>query len=177
MANQTLKFRNSRMLIFILFLSLIFLCCSTAYAQEANKSTIKVSMAGLKTDDGDVKIAVFNNEEGWLKKPVYQSTAKILDKKCECTLENIPYGDYAIFVYQDKNSNDEFDKINQTIPTEPFGYSKVKQMIMGPARWSDAQISISSPKMELEVLLLEIPSFFLESMKDQQPKTQNGNGR
>ena len=168
MTNKALKFRNLERLIIILFISLIFICCSAVYAQEESKSTVKVTITGLKTDDGDVKIDVFNNEEGWLKKSVYSSAAKIQDKKCECTFENIPYGDYAIFVYQDKNLNDELDTINKMFPTEPVGYSRVTQMIMGPARWSDTKFSIASLKMEMEVMVLEIPPAFLESMKNQE---------
>ena len=168
MTNQILKTVKSVKLIALFLLSFAFLFGSAVYAQEKNKSTITVTVAGLKTDEGDVKIDVFNNEEGWLKKSVYSSAAKIQDKKCECTFENIPYGDYAIFVYQDKNSNDELDAINDMFPTEPFGYSRVTQMVMGPARWDDVKISISSPKMEMEIMVLEIPPSFLESMKNQE---------
>lgn len=177
MINHTLKFRNPEKLIIILFLSLIFLCCSAVYAQEENKGTVKVTITGLKTDDGQVKVEVFDTEENWTKKSTYEFTCKIKDKKCECTMENIPYGDYAVFAYQDKNSNAELDLINKTLPAEPFGYSRIKQMVMGPARWNDVNFSIASPKMEMEVMLLEIPKSYLESMKKQQQATQTGNGR
>lgn len=165
MVNQTLKFRNPEKLIIILFLSLILFYCSAVYSKEANKSTITVTVAGLKTDDGEVKITVYNNEE-WNKTIVFNSVAKILDKKCEITIENMPYGDFAIFVYQDKNANGKLDKINEKFPTEPFGYSRVKQMVMGPVRWNDIKFSIESPKIEMEVLVLEIPPAFLVSMKN-----------
>ena len=156
MTCQTFKFRNFEKLLIILFLSLIFICCSTAYAQEANKSTIKVTVADLKTDDGKIKVEVYDTEENWLKKTAYEFTCKIKDQKCECTMENIPYGDYALFVYQDENSNDKLDVQQEIIPKEPFGYSKVTQMIMGPARWSDAQISINTPSVEVPVKLMKI---------------------
>ena len=177
MTNKALKFRNLERLIIILFISLIFICCSAVYAQEESKSTVKVTITGLKTDDGDVKIDVFNNEEGWLKKSVYSSAAKIQDKKCECTFENIPYGEYALFVYQDKNSNDELDTLNKMIPTEPFGYSGIKQMLMGSAPFSKAKFSISSPETEMEVLVLEIPESYLESMRKNNNEPQRRKGR
>ena len=164
MTNQTLKIKNSRKLIVILFLSLIFLCCSAVYAQEKNKSTIKITVNGLKTDEGVVRIAIYDSEEGWFKKAVYSGTVKIKNNKCEWTIENVPYGDYVAFVYQDKNSSGAMD-MNDQGPIEPFGYSNVTKMIMGPARWNDTKFSITSPKMEIEVMVLEKPPAFPDSMK------------
>ncbi len=164
--------RNHRKLAVLFFIFLIIFCGSTVFAQETEKSTVKVTIAGLKTDDGQVKIEVFNSEETWIEKSAYNFTCNIQDKKCECIMEDIPYGEYALFVYQDKNSNDELDAQQEILPTEPFGYSRVTQMVMGPARWSDTKFSISSPKMEMEVLVLEIPSSILEAMKQNEKAAQ-----
>ena len=177
MTNQILNIENTKKLITILFLSLILICSSAVYAQEENKATVKVSIAGLKTDEGQIKISVFNNEENWTKESVYDFTCKIQDNKCECTMENIPYGEYALFVYQDKNSNDELDTLNKMIPTEPFGYSGIKQMLMGPAPFSEAKFSITSPEMEMKVLVLEIPESYLESMRKNNTEPQRRQGR
>ena len=165
MTTHTSNFRNHWKLFALLLVSLIILCSSAVNAEEKNKSTVTVTVNGLKTDDGQIKIEVFDAEATWIKKSAYNFTCKIKDKKCICTMENIPYGDYAVFVYQDKNSNDKLDLINKTLPAEPFGYSRIKKMVMGPAKWSDVKFIISSPKMEMEVMVLEIPPSFLESMK------------
>jgi uncharacterized protein (DUF2141 family)/pimeloyl-ACP methyl ester carboxylesterase len=165
MTIHTVKFKISSTFISLIFLSMVILCSSVVYAQDTNKSTIKITVNGLKTDEGVVRIAIYDSEEGWYKKSIYSGTVKINNNKCEWTVENVPYGDYAVSVYHDKNSNDKMDINNSNIPSEPFGYSRVKQMLMGPARWNDTRFSITSPNMEIEVMVLEIPPAFLDSMK------------
>lgn len=167
MTNKTLTriFKISNTFIGLLFLSLVILFSSVVYAQETNKSIIKVTVNGLKTDEGVVRIAIYDSEEGWFKKSVYNGTVKIKNNKCEWTVENVPYGDYAVFVYQDKNSNNVFDMNSSNIPSEPFGYSNVTKMIRGPARWNDTKFSITSPNMEIEVIVPEIQPAFSDSMK------------
>jgi uncharacterized protein (DUF2141 family) len=143
--------------IIISSLCLIIFLTSSIYAQEKNQSTVKITLAGLKTDDGVVKIDVFNSEESWLKKSAYSYTAKIVNNSCEYTIENLPYGEYGVFVYQDKNSSGKMEMSDQGIPMEPFGYSKIVNMIMGPARWNDSKITINAPNAEIpiKVMMLE----------------------
>lgn len=159
------KIRNYGMPVALFFISLlIFSCTSTGRKSDlstakdttvstpaSNQSTIKISISVDKPDDGDIKIEVFNSEKEWLKKNAYTSNVKVLGEKCEYTFENIPYGEYAIFVYQDKNSNDIFDMNGMGIPQEPFGFSNDAKAMFGPAKWNDAKLLINSPNVEIPV--------------------------
>ncbi len=135
----------------IFFLSLAMVGYNQAHAQQTNHASIKITVAGLKSDDGNVRISVFNTEQNWLKEHVYTTTVPISNKKCEWIIENVPYGDYAVSVYHDENANGEMDTGFMRIPKEPIGFSNNAKASFGPPKWSDAKLSIISPSVEITV--------------------------
>ncbi len=122
-----------------------------AHAQQTNHASVKITVAGLKSDIGNVRVSVFNTEHNWLKEHVYTSTVIISNKKCEWVIENVPYGDYAVSVYHDENSNGDMDTGFMRIPKEPIGFSNNTKASFGPPKWSDAKLSIISPSVEITV--------------------------
>jgi uncharacterized protein (DUF2141 family) len=137
---------------FVIFsLSLAMGSYNLALAQQTNHASVKITVAGLQSDDGNVRISVFKTEQSWLKEHVYTSTVIISNEKCEQIIENVPYGDYAVSVYHDENANGEMDTGFMRIPKEPIGFSNNAKASFGPPKWSDAKLSIISPSVEITV--------------------------
>lgn len=110
-----------------------------------------IVITGLKSDEGQVRIAVFNGEDRWLKESLY---ARILDMEshsCEWVIEDVPYGEYGIVVFHDENGNGKNDRNFLGIPKEPYGFSSSARRRFGPARWDKAKFTVSSPVAAVEV--------------------------
>jgi uncharacterized protein (DUF2141 family) len=144
----------------ILIVFMVLLMTSFAFAKAVQKSDIqigqlKVIIVGLKNDEGKVKIGLFDSKESYSNggEPFRGCSVAILDKKAECTFKNIPYGTYAIKVYQDKNVNGELDTNSIGIPKEPYGFSNNTRGRFGPAKWDDAQFFFTAESMSIEITL------------------------
>jgi uncharacterized protein (DUF2141 family) len=53
--------------------------------------------------------------------------------------KNVPYGEYAISVFQDLNGNGELDEKKIGIPAEPFGFSNDARGKLGPPKYKKAR--------------------------------------
>lgn len=134
---------------FVLFLlALSIVGYSALYANQEKEAVLKIKVFGLKSNDGDVKVSVFNAEKDWLEKPLHEYAIKIQDNKCELTVENIPYGEYAFSAVHDKNLNGKLDKTG-FLPKEPYGFSNNAKGMFGPAKWKDAKLQVKSPVEEI----------------------------
>lgn len=73
------------------------------------------------------------------------------DRKLEWSDDDLPYGNYAIAVYHDKNTNGELDTNLLGIPKEAYGFSNNARGRFGPASWSDAHFTINSKQSEMVI--------------------------
>lgn len=144
----------------ILIVFMVLLMTSFAFAKEVQKSgmkigQLKVIIVGLKNDEGKVKIGLFDSKESYSSSgdPFRGCSVAIQDKKAECTFQKIPYGIYAIKVYQDKNVNGELDTNSIGIPKEPYGFSNNARERFGPVKWDDAQFFFTAESMSIEITL------------------------
>lgn len=114
-------------------------------------ASLTIRVVGLTSTDGQVRVAVFESEESWLDSPAHEIVLEAGDPAAEWTIENLPYGDYAVAVFHDENGNGLQDTNFVGMPTEPFGFSNDARRPFGPARWDEAMIVVSSPLHEIEI--------------------------
>ena len=62
----------------------------------------------------------------------------------QVSFEGLPAGKYAVQVFQDLNNNQKLDRSGQ-MPTEPFGFSNVTQL-MGPPSFAQSAFDLDAPK-------------------------------
>jgi len=91
-------------------------------------------------DSGQIKCALFNDTELTFKNrpPVSAIELQPSDTFRVWQSEPLPYGRYAIAVYQDLNFNDVLDKSFIGRPTEPYGFSNDARSMFGPPRFEAA---------------------------------------
>ena len=63
----------------------------------------------------------------------------------EVTIYDLDESYYAIAIYHDKNSNDEFDTF-LSIPKEKFGFSNDAKVFLGPPSFSEASFFLKRIK-------------------------------
>ncbi len=105
----------------LLLISLFFY--STSYSQ----GQVKVSVSNFENDKGVCYTCVFNSENSFKEMKALQcSTTSITNKTSEVVFNALPDGEYAIFVFHDKNENGKMDKNFLGIPSEGYGASQNK---------------------------------------------------
>lgn len=122
-----------------LILTFFFIGLLLSFAQE--NYTINIEFSGIKTDKGDVYVAIYNTKESFLKTPYKGDIVKVNDKKAFAIFKNIPEGDYAISAFHDENDNKKMDTKIFGIPKEPIGISNNAKGFFGPPKYKDAKFT------------------------------------
>ena len=109
-----------------------------------SQNTIELTIAGFDSSDGDVKIALFNDEGSFLKKPERTIASEINDEKVSISLNDIPDGVYAISCYHDEDNNGKLDFFMGMYPTEATEFSNNAPARFGPPKWQDAKFEVKN---------------------------------
>lgn len=143
--------------LFILAVLLIFTFTTKAYSQEIsfperdrlnNTSVFTLQIDGFKKAEGEVRVAMFGSKESYTKDPIHAVVLKVEDHKVLWTVDDLPFGEYAIAVYHDKNINGKLDTNFLGIPKEAYGFSNNARGKFGPASWKDASFKVADDNFE-----------------------------
>lgn len=141
------------MKITILFFLLI-LIISTAFQPE-NQGSLTVSLSNIKKT-GKINLAVYKAGEDF---PNDKFLVKNLSGECKtgvCTFEfkSLPYGEYAIAIYQDENGNGKLDTGNFGVPKEPFAFSNNFRPKWGGPTFDKCKFQFTKDKQAIEIALI-----------------------
>ena len=125
----------------LLITAFIFSGIFSTSAQE--KHTVTLQFEGMKSDKGNLYVAIYDKEDSFLKKPIKGTIVKIVDKKATVTLKDIPAGMYAVSAFHDANDNKKMDTNFLGIPKEPTGMSNNAKGFMGPPKYKDAKFNVT----------------------------------
>ena len=125
---------------------------TSSLAQSGGKATLVLKVTGLRSEKGQVKIAVFNSSEKWLgEQPIYSSTINVDSQTVTWRINDVPYGDYGVAVFHDENSNGKMDKNVLGIPLEPYGFSNNLRITFGPPKWEEAKFTVKGSTAEVSI--------------------------
>ncbi len=125
-----------------------FICSLLMSAQNVN---LTVSVSGLKSNAGTLKVGLYNSEGTFLKSVYKSISSEIKNNSATLTFVGIPKGEYGISAYQDENNNGKLDKNMLGIPSEDVVCSNNAKGVMGPPKYKDAKFSINENlKIELQ---------------------------
>jgi len=122
-----------------------------ALAQSGGRATIIFKITGLRSEKGQVRIAVFNSPDKWLEEPVYSGTIRVDSQEVTWKINDVPYGDYGAAVFHDENSNGKMDKNFLGIPLEPYGFSNGVRVTFGPPKWESAKFFVNSSTKDVSI--------------------------
>ncbi|WP_299313548.1 DUF2141 domain-containing protein [uncultured Aquimarina sp.] len=112
------------------------------FAQN-NTNSIQISITNIKSDEGNIRIGLYNGEDNFYKKTYKSIAIKAKKGSLTVTLDDIPDGTYAISLFHDENDNKKLDTNFFKIPNEPYGTSNNAKGNFGPPKWIDAKFSVS----------------------------------
>jgi uncharacterized protein (DUF2141 family) len=120
----------------------------------SSQGTIILSVVGMRSNDGQVKIALFNSPDGFpdkSEKAIKRQVAAIENNTCQTILAGLEYGDYAFGVIHDENGNGDLDTGIFGIPKEGYGASNNAKGFMGPPKFKDAKFVLNSDTLHIEI--------------------------
>lgn len=135
---------------------LLFAILSSTSAQEIsfpkveNSTNFKLVIHGIDEIEGEIRIAVFDSKKTYTKEPIHAIVLPV-DSTTMVWEENMPFGEYAIAVYHDKNKNGKIDTNLLGIPKEDYGFSNDARGKFGPASWKDSMFKIVETTYSTEI--------------------------
>ncbi|CAL2077579.1 conserved hypothetical protein [Tenacibaculum dicentrarchi] len=135
-----------------IILTVFFILTGILNSISQEKHTITVYFEGMKSDKGNLYVAIYNNKKAFLKEAIKGRIIKISDKKASLVFENMIAGTYAISAFHDVNDNKKMDTNFIGIPKEPIGISNDAKGFIGPPKYKDAKFDvIQSIKMTIHI--------------------------
>ena len=115
--------------------------------KTGSKTDLTISILSLRDTEHDVYIAVSRKTDGFpdkldmAKAIVAKPTGK---NSISVTVSDLPYGKYAVMVFQDMNGNKKLDKNFLGIPSEPFAFSNNYKPMFRAPRWEDCEFEYNA---------------------------------
>jgi len=131
----------------------LFLFIYIAFFTTTQTYSINVTVNNIKQPNGELVIAVFDNEENYLTKETVIAYYPVEKEGTVDIKLSLPPGTYAIAVFHDLNGNKELDKNFAGIPKEGFGFSNKSIGFFGPPDFSDTKFSVSKNNQTVKVEL------------------------
>ncbi len=126
------------------------------FFNQASSAELIIKVLNIEEKVGSIHFAVYDNPEFFpenegKKIGFKKEVIDIVDN--EVTIYDLDESYYAIAIYHDKNSNDEFDTF-LSIPKEKFGFSNDAKVFLGPPSFSEASFFLKkNQKLKIEIKL------------------------
>jgi uncharacterized protein (DUF2141 family) len=113
--------------------------------------SLEVTITNIPSQEGTVRVALFEGEEQFLKKPVKTLTADVTGNSVTLLFESVSCETCAISVFHDENNNAKMDTNFMGIPTESYGFSNNARGRFGPPAFQDAKLSLKEGKNSISI--------------------------
>ena len=134
--------------------SLICLIFSLSlFSQSRSRGSLQIEFTGIGNSNGMITIGINTSPEGWPRKPHMDPNWKktnIVDGVFIATVENLPYGTYAISVLDDENSNLEMEMF-MGIPKEGWGFSKNPPFKLSAPKFDECSFRLDQPLKQITI--------------------------
>jgi uncharacterized protein (DUF2141 family) len=121
----------------------------------SGQGNLSIRISGLRNASGNLCLSLFNRAEGF---PAHPNT----DVKSQCVpakqasrirFERLPYGDYAIAVLHDENSDGKVNSGLFGVPQEGFGFSRNPKITLRSPSFQETAIDLNSREQNVPIRL------------------------
>ncbi len=125
---------------------MMFLTFALGNPSKPDSTSIFVELTGIPSDQGVVRIALFDKSDGFthhefaVQKARFQAKAGTVN----WTFDGVNPGRYAVAAYHDENDNGELDTNFLGIPTESYGFSNNVTGTFGPPSFQAASFEVAA---------------------------------
>ncbi|MCE2569867.1 DUF2141 domain-containing protein [Motilimonas eburnea] len=120
---------------------------SQAESSPQSQHTLTIKLSNISKPEGNIKLFVYRTSDDLLRGQAsyLQQTYSLEQAAAPIVLNQVPTGDYAIFVLQDLDDDHKLAMNHQGMPQEPYGYSN-NPVLMGPPTMAQVQFSLNQDK-------------------------------
>jgi uncharacterized protein (DUF2141 family) len=115
-------------------------------AGTAQAADLELTIAGVRSGDGRVLVAVFDSAEGFQKMTPDKRAAAVQlpinGGAARTVITGLKPGRYAVSVVHDANGNGKLDTNLVGLPTEGYGFSRDARGTMGPPSFEAAAFDL-----------------------------------
>ena len=129
---------------------------------------LRLTIAGVRSDKGEILIALYDNADGFKSAIVNGPTRGLLPDRgrligtairaqlgTQSTIfTQLPPGRYAIIVIHDENDNGRIDQNGMGVPTEGYGFGNNAQGFMSAPAFDAAAITIGDASLSTSITLI-----------------------
>ena len=126
----------------------------TAFNTLEQEKLLNIKITNIKENRGKVVIEIYNTKTSWLKIP-YRKLTLSSSQNFQIAEFRVPYGKYAVTVYQDLNNNGEADMNFLGIPKELVGFGN-NYKPFGEPRFKSALINFEATSKPEEIKLYKV---------------------
>lgn len=122
----------------------------------AEKAQLTLEIEELRNQQGTVYVALFNSSEGFPNdggKAVKADSYPITAVPLSITIDDIPFGSYAITVFHDENNDGKLNKGIFGVPKEGFGFSDNPMVLTGPPSFEKASFEFAPEKKRITITM------------------------
>ncbi|HQQ82919.1 MAG TPA: DUF2141 domain-containing protein [Cyclobacteriaceae bacterium] len=123
------------------------------FGSPAMAQDIHVEISKIRHREGELVVAIFDNQKSFLKKPFRVVRLQPAGDKVETIITGVAPGTYAISVFHDRNQNDILDSNVLGIPQEGFGFSRNVMGFFGPPSFQSARFDVENTDVTLAITL------------------------
>lgn len=110
------------------------------------QNNVEVVVKNIKGKTGNIRLALFNTEDQFLKTPYKGEILKIEGETMTVLFKDLPAGTYGASAVHDENTNGKLDTGMMGIPKEGFGFSNDASAMFGPPSFKEAAFKIPEVK-------------------------------
>lgn len=132
-----------------------------AQGQSERITQLAVEISGLNEPQGQVCLNLFDGRGGFPSDRDEALETLCLDTPAElsedlllvATFEDLTPGSYAVSVFHDANSDNEFNRNFIGMPAEGFGFSRNPSVLTGPPDFGEAVVLVAGAETRIEIEL------------------------
>jgi len=137
-----------------IILLLIIMAITVTTSQSFGQESLDIKISNIKKNTGNVVVEIYNNKTSWLKTP-YQKMVLSSNQDVQTASFKVPYGKYAITIYQDLNDNGEADMNFLGIPKELVGFGN-NYKPFGEPKFESCLIEFTATSKPEEIRLYKV---------------------
>ena len=125
------------------------------FGQSSGSPKLQITVSNIKSVEGNIMIAIFSVDQKFLGKEMVTGKIEAVTQTgmMTFTIDDLPFGEYAISIYHDENANETLDTNLFKLPTEPYGFSNDARGTFGPPSFEDARIKFNSNQQNIDISL------------------------
>lgn len=124
-------------------------------ASPRQTGTIFVTVTALTGNEGSFNLALCDSENQFLSlkgKCFRQESAEVKNQQAVFVFKDIPFGEYALRGFHDRNSDGKLNTDISGVPAEPYAISKNTSSLKDPLSWEKAKFALDQTEIRLPLI-------------------------